>query len=126
MNKLLSNWSGRLVSLLVPVFLIGSFLMPSDAWAMKEFREGRDRGGSGGEGDPLDTNDCGGGGGGGSDIHDNTGDSSIDNPLTFGFSAYRLILVPEFVGGKIVFRILMISDTDAGYQAFSVEGYNAP
>ena len=125
MKKMLSNWSGRLVSLLVPVFLIGSFLVPSNAWAIKEFREGRDRSGGGGEGDPLDTNDCG-GGGGGSDIHDNTSESSIYNPLTFGFSAYRLILVPEFVGGKIVFRILMISDTDAGYQAFMVEGYNAP
>lgn len=126
MKKLLSNWSGRLVSLLVPVFLIGILLVPSDAWAIKEIAVGRDRSGGGGEGDPLDTNDCGGGGGGGSDIHDNTGDSSVDNPLTFGFSAYRLILVPEFVGGKIVFRILMISDINAGYQAFMVEGYNAP
>jgi hypothetical protein len=124
MKKLLSNRPGRLMPLLVLVCVVVSFLIPADALAIKEIRIGRDRTG-GTEGDPLDTNDVG-GGGGGSDIHDNTGGTAADDPLEFGFLSYRILLVPEFLDGKIVFRVVLISSRGSVLRPLFLEGPNAP
>ena len=124
MNKLLSNWSGRLVTLLVATFLAACFLAPVDALATKEIRIGRDLTG-GGEGDPLDTNDCG-GGGGGSDVHDDGAVTAYADTLVFGFDGLRIVLLPQVIDGKVVFRILLIPAIDSDTKSVSVEGYHAP
>ena len=124
MKKLLPNRSGRLMPLLVLVCLIVSFLVPADALAFKEIRIGRDRTG-GTEGDPLDTNDVG-GGGGGSDIHDDAGSAVTDDPLEIGFLSYRIVLVPEYLAGKIVFRVVLLTSRGSALQPLVLEGPDAP
>jgi hypothetical protein len=124
MKKLLSILSGRLAPLLVLVLMVACFLAPADALAVKEMRIGRDRTG-GGEGDPLDTNDVG-GGGGDSDVHDEDRAPVIDDPRIIGFQGFRILLVPEFQHGKIIFRFHYISTPRSDRQVMRVEGYHAP
>jgi hypothetical protein len=124
MKKLFSILSGRFMPLLVLAIMVVCFLAPGDAMAAKELRMGRDRTG-GGEGDPLDTNDVG-GGGGGSDVHDDDGSSAVDDPQVIGYLGYRILLVPEYLDGRIVFRMLVITSTGSYLQAMPVEAYHAP
>lgn len=124
MKFLLSKWSGRLVSLLVPIALFAISLAPASALASKEIRLGRDRTG-GSEGDPLDTNDCG-GGGGGSDIHNDTDTTYHSGLLILDLDNYHVILVPEFRGGTLIFKVMLIQPIDFGRTALGMEEYHAP
>jgi hypothetical protein len=125
MKKLLSNLSGRLLALLLPVALVASSFIPTKALAVMYLSSGG--GGAGGtEGDPLDTNDYG-GGGDGSDIH-NTGaggGSPAPMPLVIEFADFQVYLVPQVVGGKITFRILAVERTAGGSVKKGLEGTHA-
>ncbi len=126
MKKLLSIWSGRLVFLLVPAALIASFLAPANVLAIKEISLG---GGIAGytEGDPLDTNDFGSSGGsGGSDVQDQNGTDPISNPFVFELDRIQIVLIPEFVGGTLIFKIMVIDKAALGMTDFSLEGTHAP
>lgn len=125
MKKLISSWPGRLVSLFVPVVLMVSFLLPAGALAKKEMSLGG--GGTGdSEGDPLDTNDAGGGGGGGSDIHNDTGSPDTGNLWGLLSDKYQVLLVPEVLGGALIFKIVIIDQSDIGLTYEDLEGYHAP
>ena len=124
MKNLLSSWSGRLIALIFPAALVASFLAPSKALAIQYMSlGGRDPGSL--EGDPMDNNDYG-GGGGGSDVHDDSGSGGSPIPLVFGFDHIQILMVPEFIGGKIVFRILIVERPDSGVTGLSLEGTYAP
>jgi hypothetical protein len=121
MKTLFSNWSRRLLALLFPAALVASFLVPTKALAMVQISMGGgDSGGS--EGDPLDTNDY--GGGGGSEVH-NSGYGGSPIPLVFKFDLFRVFMVPEVVGGNVIFRILVVERTDTGPVERSLEGTHA-
>ncbi len=124
MKKLLSILSGRLMSLLFPAAVIVSFLAPTSALAIKEISLGG--GGDGGvEGDPLDTNDYG-SSGGGSDVEDNTSFEPVRIPLGFDINQVQILLIPEFVGGTLIFRIMVIEIGAMGLTELSLEGTHAP
>ena len=38
----------------------------------------------------------------------------------------RIVLLPQFIDGKVVFRILLIPAVDSDSKSMSVEGYHAP
>ncbi|MEN8007002.1 MAG: hypothetical protein ABFS42_08295 [Candidatus Krumholzibacteriota bacterium] len=126
MKKLISKLSGRLVSLLVPAFLVASFLAPTGALAKKEMSLGGGGTGDGSEGDPLDTNDVGGGGGGGSDIHNDSTTTRFFDLLGFSSSRLRVLVVPEYLGGIVILRIIVVDNTDLGLLDLGVGDYNAP
>jgi len=125
MKKLISKWPDRLISLFVPAAIVASFFAPASVWASKEMRVGG--GGTGGsEGDPLDTNDVGGGGGGGTEI-------SIDASPTLTFDLwelisdrYQVLVVPEIVGGTVIFRIIVVDKADLGLTDYLTGEYYAP
>jgi hypothetical protein len=124
MKKMLSILSGRLMSLIFPAALVASFLIPANVLAYVEMSNGN--GGSGGwEGDPLDTNDYG-SGGGGSDVHDTTSAELIRDPLIFELDKFQILLIPEFVGGTLIFRIMVIDIDAMGLTDLSLEGAHAP
>ncbi len=123
MKKLLSTLSGRLMSLVFPAAVIVSFLAPANALALKEISlGGGDPGGI--EGDPLDTNDYGSSGGGG-DVHDQTGPPSSDLPLVWRIDQIRILLIPEYIGGTLIFRIMIIDIHEMDLSGVSLEGSNA-
>lgn len=125
MKKLISKWPDRLMSFFVPAALVVSFIAPTSALALKEMSLG---GGSGGgtEGDPLDTNDVGGGGGGGTDIHNDAAPAPIVDPLGFSLDRFQILLVPEMLGGTLIFRIIVVDKSDLGLIDLSMEEYHAP
>ena len=122
MKKILSILSGRLMSLIFPAALVASFLVPTNVLALKEMSLG---GGDPGctEGDPLDTNDYGSSGGGGSDVHDQAGTEPIRNPFVLELDRIQVLLIPEFVGGTLIFKIMVIDKTTLD---MSLEGTHAP
>ncbi len=126
MNNLISKWPGRLVSLFVPAALVMSFFAPTSALAIKEMSLGG--GGTGdSEGDPLDTNDVGGGGGGGgTDVHNDASPTWTVDPLGFSTDRYQILLVPEVLGGVLIFRIIVVDKSDLGLIDYSMGGYDAP
>lgn len=128
MKKLLSNRPGRFIPLLVLVVLIFSFPAYGDVLVGgPEIRIGSGGGSGSGEGDPLDTNDVGGGGGGdGSDIHDDAGLNSGDSLPEIRVPGIRVLMVPEFLNGKIIFRVLFIFVQVSDVQDVRLGGYNAP
>ncbi len=125
MKKLISNWPGRLMSLFVPVALVVSFFVPTSALAIKEMSLGGGGTGDGGEGDPLDTNDVG-GGGGGSDVHNDTAPPPVVDPLGFSADRYQILLIPEVVGGILIFKIIVVEKSDLGLIDFSMGANHAP
>ncbi|MCK9995529.1 MAG: hypothetical protein KAH56_04525 [Candidatus Krumholzibacteria bacterium] len=126
MKNLLSILSGRLMSLVFPAAVIVSFLAPTNALAVKEISLGG--GGTGGtEGDPLDTNDYGSSGGdGGDDVHDQTGTAPTGFPFVFEFNRIQVLLVPQYVGGTLTFKIMFIDSSELSPVDLSMEGSNAP
>jgi len=124
MKKMLSILSDRLMSLIFPAALVASFLIPANVLAYQEMSNGN--GGSGGsEGDPLDTNDYG-SSGGGSDVEDNTSFEPVRIPLGFDINQVQILLIPEFVGGTLIFRIMVIEIGAMGLTELSLEGTHAP
>jgi hypothetical protein len=124
MKKMLSILSDRLMSLIFPAALVASFLIPANVLAYQEMRNGN--GGSGGsEGDPLDTNDYG-SSGGGSDVHDTDSAELIRDPIIFELDKFQILLIPEFVGGTLIFRIMVIDIGAMGLTDLSLEGIHAP
>ena len=122
MKNLLSNWSGRLLALLFPAALAASIFVPAQALAIVYLSNGG--GGNGSmDGDPMDTNDYG-GGGGGSDVHDS---HSIGSPvpLILEFGDMQVFLVQDVVGGKVIFRILVVERVEEDRAERSVEGTHA-
>lgn len=127
MKKLLSNRPGRLIPLLVLMGFV--FCLPAYGDVLvggPEIRIGGGGGTGSGEGDPLDTNDYGGGGGDGSDIHDDAGLNSGDSVPEIRVPGIRIFMVPEFLNGKIVFRVLFIFVQVSEVQDIGLEGYHAP
>jgi hypothetical protein len=125
MKKLLSILSGRLMSFVFPAAVIVSFLAPANALAFKEISlGGGDPGGT--EGDPLDTNDYGSSGGGGDDVHDQNGTPSSELPLVFRIDQIQILLIPEYFGGTLIFRIMIIDSHELDLSGLSLEGSNAP
>jgi hypothetical protein len=122
MKNLLYNWSGRLLALLLPAAMAASIFVPAKAMAVVFMSMG---GGdnSSMEGDPLDTNDYG-GGGGGSDIH-NSGAGGSPIPLVLEFGDIQIFMVTEVVGGKVVFRILVVERVEKDLAERSVKGTHA-
>ncbi len=125
MKKLISKWPDRLLTLFVPAALVVSFFAPTTALAIKEMSLGGG-GTGGGEGDPLDTNDAGGGGGGGSDIH-NDG-THLDYGSIWGLDSepFQVLFVSEIVGGKFVFKIVIVKSTEFIQATDSMGEYHAP
>ena len=124
MKKVLSILSGRLMSLVFPAAVVMSFLVPANAMAFKELSlGGGDSGGT--EGDPLDTNDYG-SSGGGSDVEDQTGAPSTRLPLGFKLDRMQILLVPQFVGGTLIFQILVIDSIGPDQSEIVMEGFHAP
>ena len=124
MKKLISNWPNRLLFLFVPATLIVSFFAPTSALAIKEMSSGGG-GMGGGEGDPLDTNDAG-GGGGGSEIHNDATPSDFLNIWGMGSEPFQVLLIPEVVGGKIIFKVVIVNSTDLVQATDSMGDYHAP
>lgn len=126
MSQLISKWPGRLVSLLVPAALIVSFFAPTSVLAKKEMSLGGG-GTSDSEGDPLDTNDfSGGGGGGGTDIQDTAAPAGSDGFWILGMDSFQVLLVPEVLGGVLIFKIVLVEKSDLGPIYDGMEGYHAP
>lgn len=125
MKKLISKWPDRFISLFVPVALVVSFFAPTSALAMKERSIGG--GGPGGtEGDPLDTNDVGGGGGGGSDVHNDATPTWTVDSLGLSTGRYQILLIPEVLGGTLIFKIIVVDKSELGLNDYSIGGYDAP
>ena len=123
MKKLLSILSGRLMSLVFPAAVIVSFLAPASALGIKEISlGGGDPGGL--EGDPLDTNDYG-SSGGGDDVHDQNGTPSSELPLIFRIDQIRILLIPEYIGGTLIFRIMIVDSHKLDLSGVNLEGSNA-
>jgi hypothetical protein len=125
MKKLLSILSGRLMSLVFPAVLVASFLAPTNVLALKEISLGGGDTGST-EGDPLDTNDYGSSGGGGSDVHDQTSTNPIRSPFVLELDRIQVLLIPEFVGGTLIFKIMVIDKTVLDMGDLILEGTHAP
>lgn len=122
MKNLFSIWSGRLMILLFPAALVASALVPSQVLAYQGMSNGGHVTGSL-EGDPLDTNDYG-GGGSGSDVHDDGGAAPVDSPRIPDLQKIRVLLITEFLGGTLIFKIIIIKETSFGVT--SVEEIHAP
>lgn len=122
MKNLLSKLSGRLFALLFPAALVASVFVPAKAAVVVTMSMG---GGdnSSMEGDPLDTNDYG-GGGGGSEIHDSDSAGS-PIPLVLELGDMQIFLLQDFVGGKVIFRVLFVERVEKGLAERSVEGTHA-
>ena len=126
MKKPLSAWSRCLGILLVPAALLVNFLVPSPVLAQKHYGMGRD-GVDGSEGDPLDTNDFGGGGGGGdTHVSDDAFSPPVSDRFVFELDRFQILLVPQFSGGTLNFRIIVVDREDLGLTASSLEGFDAP
>jgi hypothetical protein len=125
MKNLLSFWSGRLLSLLFSALVAACFLLPTSALARMDMSNGNG-GGHGTEGDPLDNNDYGGGSGGGSNVHDQNGGGPVTIPIIIDRHDIMILLVPEFVGGVLNFRILVVPLAEPGHAEMSLEGTHAP
>ena len=52
-------------------------------------------------------------------------DPTVD-PLGFSLDRYRILLVPEVLGGTLIFRIIVVDKYDLGLIDYSMEGYHAP
>lgn len=126
MNKLLSILTARPLSLLFPAALVACFLAPNQAIGSREMRVGSDHIG-GSEGDPLDTNDFG-GGGGGDEVTIQTGSKPDGSGgyLSLDFSSMSVLLVPEFQGGTLIFRIIFVENSALDLNSGMLEGYHAP
>lgn len=127
MKTLLSIWSGRLLSLLFPAALVVSFLAPVNASAIKDLGVAGD-GHGGGEGDPLDTNDygsSGGGGGSGTDVHSDSAAGGLLDLWGLDLGSTRVLLIPQFIGGTLIFKIMVVDLDASDLTAFSVEGTHA-
>jgi len=124
MKNLLSILSGRLLSLIFPAMLVASFLVPGNVLAYMEMSNG-DGGSGGGQGDPLDTNDYG-SSGDGSDDQEQTGAETIRSPFVIGLDQIQILLIPKFVGGTLIFTIMVIDQADLGRGDLSLEGIHAP
>ena len=123
MKKLLSIISGRLMSMIFPAALVASFLLPANVLAYQEMSSGT--GGSGGsEGDPLDTNDYG-SSGGGSDVQDSTGFEPVRIPLGFDINQVQILLIPEYIGGTLIFRIMIVDSHEFDLSGVNLEGSHA-
>ncbi len=122
MKNLFSIWSGRLMILLFPAALVASALVPCQALAYQGMSNGGHVTGSL-EGDPLDTNDYG-GGGSGSDVHEDGGAGPVDGPRIPDLQKIRVLLITEFLGGTLIFKIIIIKETSFGVT--SVEEIHAP
>ena len=128
MNNLLSILSGRLMSALFPAALAVSFLVPANVLAAALLLSSGGGGDGFTEGDPLDTNDVGGSrdGDGGSDVYDKSSSDSIFNPFRFELGQVQVLLIPEFVGGTLIFKIMIVDNDVAGMSDSSPEGIHAP
>lgn len=123
MKNLFSNWSGRLLALLFPAALAASIFVPTKAMAVVYMSMGGGDNGSM-DGDPLDTNDYG-GGGGGSDVHDSHSVGS-PVPLVLELGDMQVFLVQDVVGGKLIFRFIVMERFEKDLAERSVEGTHAP
>ncbi|MFT5233142.1 MAG: hypothetical protein ACI9UQ_001172 [Candidatus Krumholzibacteriia bacterium] len=117
MNKLLNMVMDRLTDLALPLAMLAAALVPTvalspaAAWAedSSELDRGR-HGGSGGEGDPLDTNDTDGEGDPDEDVQNSSsfwdrsgaGDLGRISPTT------RFILVPQYRGNTLSFEVIIM------------------
>lgn len=128
MNNLLSTLSGRLMSALFPAALAVGFLVPANVLAAALLLSSGGGGDGFTEGDPLDTNDAGGSrdGDGGSDVYDKSSTDSIFNPFRFELCQVQVLLIPEFVGGTLIFKIMIVDIDVAGMSDSSPEGIHAP
>jgi len=111
MSYLCDHWLGRILGLVLSVVLMFSSLIPGKALARKQLS--RAEGGTGGsEGDPLDSNDYGGGGGGGGDYEDPLTGEGAKSGLVFWFGNTEILLVPQYQGGTLVFRLVFVARQD--------------
>ena len=124
MKKVLAIISGRLMSLIFPAALVASFLIPATVLAYQEMSNGSG-GGGGSQGDPLDNNDYG-SSGDGSDAEGTTGVEPIRIPWGFDIDQFQILLIPEFVGGTLIFRIIVIDNGALSLTELSLEGTHAP
>jgi hypothetical protein len=122
MSHLLDHWPGRLLTHILPLVLVISGLFAGSAWARKDLAidDGRS-GGGGSEGDPLDSNDAGGGGGSGDNYHDTGLGEAVYDGSFLSIFGRKVLLIPEFQGGTLIFRFFIIIETADG-----VEAYHAP
>lgn len=114
MTKLLNLLSERLIALMLALAFAVTALFPFVAWADRPGE--RNIGALGNKpgartGDPLDTNDA-----GGDDSDDNVqGNSVISSPgdtWKHILRSRRIVLVPQYTGTTVVFKIILLPDPD--------------
>lgn len=118
MNQLFTSWPRRLLALVVSLVMSTGLLGPAASLAAVN----RSLDGGGGvigdgerEGDPLDSNDHS-GSGTGDDIHSDSVDRrGIFVPLIPSLiDGSRILLIPDFQSGTLVFRILIVEAEPIG------------
>ena len=118
MNQLFTSWPRRLLALVVSLVMATGLLGPSASLAGVN----RSLNGGGGvigdgerEGDPLDSNDHS-GSGSDDDIHNDSIDrGGISLPLIPALAdGRRILLIPDFQSGTLVFRILIVEAETIG------------
>ena len=125
MKNILSILSGRLTSMLFPFVMVVSFLFPTSVMASIEYSLFGDGGTGLLEGDPLDTNDVGSGNGGGLNHVDKSNTNLIPNPFGFKLGRSQILLIPESVGGILIFKIMVVEKPALGMMDLSPEGIHA-
>lgn len=106
---------GRLLTLILPAAMLATVLPPVAVLADDEMA--MDTGHrSGREGDPLDTNDAGGDGDG--DVHDTDGlRSGSTSLIDLVLRSTRVLLVPQYNGATITFKLIFLSDAAGPVEA---------
>ncbi len=122
MEKLIDTLKDRMGSLALPgaifVAILTGMLLPAPASAEDEFALDRGRlGGDRLEGDPLDGNEPDGDPTDGQDVHDTLGKlgSGLD-ALRWIIPSDRVLLLPQYNGSFLTFKIIILSEAVAGVE----------
>jgi len=122
MNKDRFSWLYRLLGPALSLVMAVGLLQPTASLAViLESGGGGGARGTGDEGDPLDSNDTAGGGGGYTDPDHET--SVTDRPdggtisfLPDRYEGLRVLMIPEFHSGTLVFRLLILRSSSLGLE----------
>jgi hypothetical protein len=122
MNKERYSWLRRLAGQILSLIIAAGLIHPAASLAAMTRSNGNgDGGGTGNEGDPLDSNDHSGGGGGGEgDQHEDSAPSvrsgGVISWLPILSSSQRIILIPEFQSGTLIFRVIILETEFEGVE----------
>ena len=120
MNKDRFSWLNRLLGPALSLVMAVGLLQPTASLAaILESVGGGGGGGTGDEGDPLDSNDTAGGGYTDPEHETSVTDRPGGGTISFlpdRYEGLRILMIPEFQSGTLVFRLLILRTSSLGLE----------